>query len=144
MDHRPSDTVLPAVTAVIAIGLLAWWLVVPGGANFEVRQPGEDGGPKLVAGSPADAPEVVAGEPRRGEGVPAAESGLWPGFRGPQRDAIVDDGTRLARSWPPEGPPRRWQIELGEGYASAAIARGCVYVLDYDVEALADTSLLDT
>ena len=79
------------------------------------------------------------GEPERGTGTPAERSGSWNGFRGPQRDGIADDGTRLARSWPPEGPPRRWQIDLGEGYAGAAISQGCVYVLDYDVQSSADT-----
>jgi outer membrane protein assembly factor BamB len=32
-----------------------------------------------------------------------------------------------------------WQIQLEEGYAGAAVRDGCVYVLDYDVEAQADT-----
>jgi outer membrane protein assembly factor BamB len=32
-----------------------------------------------------------------------------------------------------------WSIELGEGYASAAVSRGCAYVLDYDEAAAADT-----
>ncbi len=32
-----------------------------------------------------------------------------------------------------------WSIELGEGYAAAAVAGGCVYVLDYDQVANADT-----
>jgi outer membrane protein assembly factor BamB len=32
-----------------------------------------------------------------------------------------------------------WSIDLGEGYAAAAVAGGCVYVLDYDQVAKADT-----
>jgi outer membrane protein assembly factor BamB len=63
----------------------------------------------------------------------------WPGFRGPDRDAIAKDQPPLARSWPAAGPPVLWSIELGEGYASAAVADGCVYVLDYDEQAKADT-----
>jgi outer membrane protein assembly factor BamB len=45
----------------------------------------------------------------------------------------------LARTWPSGGPPVLWSIELGEGYASAAVRDGCVYVLDYDEQAQADT-----
>ncbi len=49
------------------------------------------------------------------------------------------DGERLARSWPPTGPPVLWSIELGEGYAGAAVSDGRVFVLDYDEQAAADT-----
>jgi len=82
---------------------------------------------------------VKAGQPIRGDGQPAAVRGAWPAFRGAKRDDVGADGTRLARSWPPSGPPVRWQIDVGEGYAAAAIAEGCVYVIDYDEGALADT-----
>ncbi len=136
-QHRVSESLLPAVTAVVAVGLLVWWLAVPG-ADADVRQAGQDGGPEAVAGG-QDGQEFVVGAPERGAGTPGTASGSWPGFRGPQRDGIADDGTRLARSWPPEGPPRRWQIDLGEGYAGDAVSQGCVYVLDYDVQASADT-----
>ena len=139
MKHRSSDFWFPAGAALVGIGLVVWWLAVPTGAVLDVRQPGQDQGPLAAADSPESMPEVVAGEPVPGQGVPAAETGSWPGFRGPNRDAIVDDGARLARTWPAEGPVRRWEIELGEGYASAAVGHGCVYVLDYDVDAAADT-----
>ena len=84
-------------------------------------------------------PAAAAGQPIRGPGQPADVSGVWPAFRGPNRDAICDDGTRLARSWPPQGPPVLWRIELGQGYAGAVIRDGRVYVLDYDEKAKADT-----
>lgn len=45
----------------------------------------------------------------------------------------------MARSWPPEGPPLLWQIDVEEGYAGAAIRDGRVYLLDYDDESKADT-----
>ncbi|MCX7799908.1 MAG: PQQ-like beta-propeller repeat protein [Fimbriimonadales bacterium] len=73
--------------------------------------------------------------------------GTWPGFRGPRRDGVCRDRAPLAESWPTGGPPVVWRLSLGEGYASAAIHRGRVFVLDYDREARADVlrcfSLLD-
>ncbi|OHB81102.1 MAG: polyvinylalcohol dehydrogenase, partial [Planctomycetes bacterium RBG_16_64_10] len=72
-------------------------------------------------------------------GVPAKLPGHWSCFRGPQHDGIGRGGPPLARSWPSEGPPLLWRVPLGEGYASAAIHDGCVYVLDYDEQAKADT-----
>jgi len=101
------------------------------------RVPGLDGTPKAaLAGA---GPLAEAGQPTRGPGQPADIPGVWPAFRGPNRDAICDDGTPLARSWPPQGPPVLWRIELGQGYASAVIRDGRVYVLDYDETAKADT-----
>ena len=51
----------------------------------------------------------------------------FPGARGPT-------GPRGA-----EGPPVLWSIEVAEGYAGAAISRGCVYLLDYDKQTESDT-----
>jgi outer membrane protein assembly factor BamB len=53
----------------------------------------------------------------------------WPRFGGPD-GTFVSSETGLARSWP-EGRPRvLWQLELGEGFAGAAVRDGLVYVLD--------------
>lgn len=73
--------------------------------------------------------------------------GSWPGFRGPQRDGVCRDKVALANGWPAGGPPVLWRLPLGEGYASAAIHRGRLFVLDYDRESRADVlrcfSLID-
>jgi outer membrane protein assembly factor BamB len=67
------------------------------------------------------------------DGVPAEEiPGSWPGFRGPQRDGVSYEEVPLAETWPEDGPPLLWEVELGEGYAGAAVHAGRVYVLDYD------------
>ena len=58
---------------------------------------------------------------------------------GERLDAICSDGIPLARRWPPAGPKVLWSVELGQGFAAAAVAAGCVYVLDYDEQAKADT-----
>lgn len=67
------------------------------------------------------------------EGKPAESiPGLWPQFRGPNRDNISPESAALLKTWPKEGPRKLWSVELGEGYAGPAIRNGRMYVLDYD------------
>ena len=70
--------------------------------------------------------------------MPADLPGAWPRFRGANFDAISTEDVRLARSWPEQGPKVLWSIDLGEGYAGAAVLAGRVYVLDYDQKNQAD------
>jgi len=73
------------------------------------------------------------------DGVPADLPGAWPRFRGANLDAISSDvNVTLARAWPASGPKVLWSIDVGEGYAGAAVLAGRVYVLDYDREKQAD------
>lgn len=52
----------------------------------------------------------------------------WPQFRGPNRDGKSDE-TGLMQRWPEGGPELLWEVEgLGEGYSSAAISQGMVYI----------------
>ena len=52
----------------------------------------------------------------------------WPRWRGPNRDGISSE-TGLLESWPKGGPPLVWKIEgLGEGYSSASIANGRLFI----------------
>src|ERR1019366_8674824 len=52
----------------------------------------------------------------------------WPQWRGPNRDGISAE-TGLLDAWPKGGPPLVWKIEgLGEGYSSAAIAGGRLFI----------------
>ncbi len=45
----------------------------------------------------------------------------WPQWRGARRDGISQE-TGLLTTWPPEGPPRVWQIDgLGAGWSSPII-----------------------
>ena len=55
----------------------------------------------------------------------------WPQFRGPDRNAISRE-TGLLRQWPEGGPKKLWQVDVCQGYASAAIVGGRVYFNDYD------------
>ncbi len=131
MKTCPLTVTLPVSLAFLGVILLSIWVTVAPSTQFDPRLPGEDGTPQAV--SESDRSELIAGEPIVGVGVPADLAGSWPGFRGPQRDAIYYDGTSLAREWPDGGPPVLWRVEMGEGYAAAAIENGRVYVLDVEV-----------
>lgn len=59
----------------------------------------------------------------------AARAADWPGWRGPQRDALSPDKA-LLKSWKAGGPPLAFKATgLGTGYSSVAVARGRVYTL---------------
>ena len=68
-----------------------------------------------------------------GTGLPAVLSGAWPRFRGPNGNGIAADEVTIGQKWTP-----LWTVDLGEGYAGAAVRDGRVYVLDYDQKNLAD------
>lgn len=67
-----------------------------------------------------------------GTAAPSPYSGVWPSFRGPTGNSLVENAPPLLDQLPPEGPKRLWEIELGEGYAGAAVYEGALYALDYD------------
>ena len=62
-----------------------------------------------------------------------AKAENWPQFRGPNRDAISRE-TGLLRTWPDGGPKVLWKVDVGPGYAGAAILNGRVYFNDYDTK----------
>jgi len=128
---------VPAAFALVGVGLIANWLWTAPSLALSARLPGMDNAPKGTAQVAEKRP--VAGEPVRSDGVPSKVAAAWPCFRGIDRDAINKEDVHLARQWPAAGPKRLWQAALGEGYAAAAIAGGCVYVLDYDEKTSADT-----
>jgi outer membrane protein assembly factor BamB len=58
--------------------------------------------------------------------APAAD---WPQWRGPRRDGVSQE-TGLLQEWPQGGPKLLWQLkDIGDGYATPAVAGGRVYVL---------------
>ncbi len=140
MSHKSParllDVVLPAGLAAVAAAALVLWVGVEPGRPIEQRVSGMD----QVPAAPPD-PEALApqpGEPVRGPGQPSNLAGSWPWFRGAEHDAIAHDSPPLARTWPAVGPRRVWEIELGQGYAAAAVAAGRVYVLDHVRDRAAD------
>src|SRR5947207_11196887 len=59
----------------------------------------------------------------------AARADDWPQWLGPQRDGVWRE-TGLVEKFPPDGPPLRWRVNIGGGYAGPAVAQGRVYVAD--------------
>jgi outer membrane protein assembly factor BamB len=54
---------------------------------------------------------------------PSAITEDWPCFLGPSHNGISRE-TRLAKSFPPQGPRLVWAFEKGSGYSSPAVAQG--------------------
>lgn len=51
----------------------------------------------------------------------------WPQILGSARNGVADN-ERLAEKWPADGPPRKWKIEVGSGYAGPAVVGTTVVV----------------
>ena len=121
---------LPAALGLAALAALALWLGRSPDQPLALRVPGTDQAPGSEQGSKAN--PVLAGKVTRAEGQPADLPGAWPQFRGPERDGISRETVSLARTWQPGEPRQIWSVDVGEGYAGAAIFHGRVYVMDYD------------
>ncbi len=113
------------------LGLAYLWVSADASPHFEVRVPIASN----IADASAGAGDVLAqAELTSFDGVAADLPGAWPQFRGPAGDAVGKIDVTLSRNWPAEGPPVLWSVDLGEGYAGAAIRDGRVFVVDYDQE----------
>jgi len=122
--------ILPFLVAVLGVGTIVVWLREGVALDAPLRLPGQEAGP-----APGSVDPTVGRNPGAlipGAGKPSSLAGAWPQFRGPDRTNIVQDAGRLARAWPESGPRVLWELEVGEGYAGAAIRNGCVYLVDYD------------
>jgi outer membrane protein assembly factor BamB len=129
MQKSLFSLLLPGLMAVLGIAALVYWAGTGPIPQLQARVPGLD---KAPAPGPAKiAKRPVQGEPVYGPGNPSALNGAWPCFRGAEHDALCKDEIPLARQWPEGGPKKLWTVELGDGYAAAAISAGRVYVLDH-------------
>src|SRR4051794_36459797 len=52
----------------------------------------------------------------------------WPQWGGPNRNFVITS-ERLADSWPPEGPRRVWERDLGDGYSGIAVVSGQLFTM---------------
>lgn len=129
--------VLPLVAALAAGVLLASvWKGSDRDDSVPMRMPVDRSG---LAGAGKGKRALEQGKLTPGPGVAATDlPGSWPCFRGENRDGISAEPVPLLEKWPEKGPPALWSMDLGEGYAGAAIRNGRVYVLDYDRESQAD------
>jgi outer membrane protein assembly factor BamB len=121
---------LPLLAAVLAVAALMFWWWNQGEDSVSERLPGADQ-PPGADGAAAVNP-VLAGKLIQGQAQPPNLPGLWPQFRGTDRDGISPETTPLARSWQATGPRPLWAVDCGEGYAGVAIREGRVYLMDYD------------
>jgi outer membrane protein assembly factor BamB len=117
---------------LLAVLLLAWWSTLHSNIQLSMRVPGTD----QAAGSDSalTTNAVLAGTLTKGDGVASKIIGSWSAFRGADQDGVSRESIPLARVWDRSGPREVWGVDLGEGYAGAAIADGRVYVMDYDRE----------
>ena len=123
---------IPIPAAIAAAAALLLWFGRRSDATLTLRVPGTDHAPGLDAGAGLN--PVLAGKLTHFEGQPASLPGEWRRFRGAQSDAISRETNHLARNWQSAEPRELWAIDVGEGYAGAAVLNGRVYVMDYDRE----------
>lgn len=117
---------------------ISWWLGKDPVEELVTTQPGLDN-----RGAKAVIPDIEIGAffEMLASGEDQGTAGLdesWPRFRGENFDNISRSPVSLIDKFPADGPEIKWEIELGEGYAAAAIYKGLVYVLDHDEEMRAD------
>jgi outer membrane protein assembly factor BamB len=119
------------VVAGVALGVaLLFWLLRGVDPTLSIRRPGTDQPPGSEG--TAGANPVLSGKVVLGTGQPANLPGDWPGFRGAEGSGVATQARGLARVWPASGPKALWSVDVGEGYAGAAVRAGRVYVMDYD------------
>jgi outer membrane protein assembly factor BamB len=147
-DRNRKTTWIPKVSigAIAVIGMLSLLLWLQAGSSreisirVEIPENALTEFPVGLDGFPVDPNASLSGQFMAGEGKAAVDIvGSWPWFRGVKFDGVNTESLSLAREFGPEGPEVRWQVKMGEGYASAAILNGQVYVLDYDFQEKADT-----
>lgn len=128
---------IPVVIAIVGIIFLALWLIDRPEMELTERIPGTD---NVIGDEPTlqVTGDVFSGKLVMSDGVPANLPGAWPQFRGEDFDAVSKEKVTLARRWDEGEPKVLWGIDVGEGYAGAAVLNGRVYVLDYDAKAQED------
>lgn len=131
-DSKKLLPLMPLLTAIAAVIVLALWWTARTGEDLKLRVPGTDAAP---GGESGGANPVLAGKLIPGSAQPADLPGNWPQFRGPNRDGISTDPARHSRDWKTTPPRELWSLDVGEGYAGVAVRNGRVYLLDYDRDA---------
>jgi outer membrane protein assembly factor BamB len=127
--------ILPLALVVVGVVLLYVLLGADAAMELTQRLPIAENALTLLEEGVTARPH---GELVRFNGVAADLPGAWPRFRGANFDGISSENVTLARKWAAGGPKVLWSIDVGEGYAGAAILAGRVYVLDYDRQKQAD------
>lgn len=147
--------VIPGIIAALCIFMLAYWFSSNRKAvEVEKRVPGQDkqiettGKAASSTGTPtassnATSPSATAASSQTIQSAPAGAQvptlpGSWPRFRGAALDNVNTESVPIATKWANGAPPLLWSLNLGEGYAGAAVLNSRVYLLDYDRDTQSD------
>jgi len=136
MKQSTIASTIPVGLAVLGVVLLYVWLSSDAAVDLTERIPAADDNTQALQGNGSEI--KIQGTLVKLDGVPADLPGAWPRFRGANFNAISTEDVSLARTWPANGPEVLWSIDVGEGYAGAAILAGRVYLMDYNREQQAD------
>ena len=138
MSESSIARVIPITLLIVGIVSLYVWLSADAAVDLTERVPIPANAWKAFSDEVDD--RELTGQLVKFDGVPAdlPVPGAWPRFRGANFDAVSTEEVELLRSWPADGPTVLWSIDVGEGYAGAAVLAGRVYVLDYDQQQEAD------
>jgi outer membrane protein assembly factor BamB len=128
--------IIPVALVIVGVVSIYLWWKRDVAAQFTLRLPIPENIPQSSIKENGEG--AIRSEFLRLDGVPADLPGAWPRFRGANFDAISTENVDLAQTWGPDGPTVLWSIDVGEGYAGAAILAGRVYLLDYDRQKQAD------
>ncbi len=120
---------IPCVFIVLAIGVVAWWLLHNPVNSLSLAVPGMDN----RTNKDQVTEEINIGEFFEYSGTAEPVPGThWPRFRGADLDNISKEHISLIDSWGASGPKILWALELGEGHAAPAVYDGKLYLLDYN------------
>ena len=122
--------------AVAVFGILSLWLWLSSSPNKDWTERIPDTDTTASEDLSQSVSPLSLGRLVKSDGVPVYLPGAWPRFRGEHFDGISDEKITLAKKWDDGEPKVLWGIDVGEGYAGAAILNGRVYVLDYDANEL--------
>jgi len=136
LRYDPTIGETPIISNIPIVRSLYVWLSIDPAMDLAQRLPIAENLPQIP--SDEEGVEELRGELVQFGGKPVDLPGAWPRFRGANFDAISRENVTLTRTWPTEGPKVLWSIQVGEGYAGAAVLAGRVYIMDYDHEKQAD------
>jgi outer membrane protein assembly factor BamB len=123
-----SALLIALLASVVALAVFGVWFAF-NSKTLSLRVPGSDRPGESGAG---DVNPALKGKVIRGSGEAANLPGGWTQFRGNDRDGINKETVKLLHRWEAAEPRQIWGIDVGEGYAGAAVRDGRVYLMDYD------------
>lgn len=128
--------IAPVITGLVLTMAVYHWVQAFRSFQVQPRLTGQDGRPQLS--QTQSQTSRIEGTLQRFDGSPSVLRASWPQFRGPSGNGIINSDVPLARQWPAQGPPKLWEVRVGDGYAAPVVHNGCVYLVDYDLQTESD------